>query len=665
MLLARRIRYNYIKALNKHRDGQYAREVANTVGGNHMYSSFCKFVIVIVLVLATGVIWATEYEFKTDQTIYVFGDVHGAYQELELALKNSGLIDDQANWQGGQSTLVSLGDLMDRGPVSRRTMDLLMKLQKQAFQAGGQLHVLLGNHEVMNLIGDLRYVSREEYAEFSSEELTSIRTTAFEKYLRLTKSIINEESRSAFSKQFPAGYFARKSAMAPEGRYGQWLMSLPFVIKVNDHVFVHGGIADSVADLDIKSVNEKYHRLLRDYLETWSVIDADNNLDLHVPFLERDVYVEQLLNARNAVENLTLSPANQKSTDVLNYFLSLSEDLARSKNSPFWYRGHILCHPYYETENLRQVLHSWEATKLWVGHTPSQAVELFHGGLLVAHDAGMLTSYYGGRAYVSRIEPGGQHRIIDGTDGTIGNAPLPRTNLKFETYGMSDDALEEYLETATVLKVEQLGKGITRPKLIFLEKDGVEKLAVFKYLDTHRGRLKKRLSAKNARPDRYQHEVAAYKLDRMLGIGRVPVTVLRHIHGKEGSLQIWIDDLASANYIVEKQIPYDGFCDLRGQENMRNIFDYLIHNFDRNDSNIHFSLADWKVWFIDHSRAFRSVTTKPKLMKHTTLTLTPEFRQALNNLTDEQLDSLREYLTKGQIKAIKRRKEKLLNDEVN
>jgi hypothetical protein len=311
------------------------------------------------------------------------------------------------------------------------------------------------------------------------------------------------------------------------------------------------------------------------------------------------------------------------------------------------------------------MLHNWEASKLWVGHTPSQVVELFHGGLLVAHDAGMLKSHYGGTAFISRIDPDGQHSILDGRDGAEVKMPVPGKSLIFETYGMSDDAMEEYLETATVVKVEQLGRGITKPKLIYLEKDGVKKLAVFKYLDTHRGRLKKRLGAKNERPDRYQHEVAAYKLDRMLGIGRVPVTVSRHIQGKKGSLQIWIDGLASANYIVEKQIPYEGFCDLRGQENMRNLFDYLIHNFDRNDSNIHFSLHDWQVWFIDHSRAFRSVTTKPKLMKHVTLTLTPEFRQALVELADEELDSLEDYLSRGQIKALKRRKEKLLNGEVN
>ena len=64
---------------------------------------------------------------------------------------------------GGEAHLVSLGDLLDRGNDSRAVMDLLMRLQEQAQQAGGRVHVVFGNHEQMNLIGDLRYVSADEY----------------------------------------------------------------------------------------------------------------------------------------------------------------------------------------------------------------------------------------------------------------------------------------------------------------------------------------------------------------------------------------------------------------------------------------------------------------------------------------------------------------------
>ena len=90
--------------------------------------------------------------------VVAFADVHGAYDELHQLLRDSSVIDAQDHWAAGTTHVVSLGDLLDRGTGSRRIMDLLMRLQGEATAAGGRLHVLLGNHEAMNLLGDLRYV---------------------------------------------------------------------------------------------------------------------------------------------------------------------------------------------------------------------------------------------------------------------------------------------------------------------------------------------------------------------------------------------------------------------------------------------------------------------------------------------------------------------------
>ena len=70
----------------------------------------------------------------------------------------------------GRTHLVSLGDLLDRGDDSRKVMDLLMRLQVEAAAAGGQVHVVVGNHEAMNVLGDLRYVSRGDYAAYAGDE---------------------------------------------------------------------------------------------------------------------------------------------------------------------------------------------------------------------------------------------------------------------------------------------------------------------------------------------------------------------------------------------------------------------------------------------------------------------------------------------------------------
>ncbi len=129
-----------------------------------------------------------QWQWQGVERIAVFGDVHGAYDDLIALLEQGELVDKQLRWVGGRTHLVSLGDLLDRGPESRRVMDLLMRLQGEAGQAGGSVHVLLGNHEIMNLTGDLRYVSPEEYEAFSDDEDSMVRGAARARYQRMAQS---------------------------------------------------------------------------------------------------------------------------------------------------------------------------------------------------------------------------------------------------------------------------------------------------------------------------------------------------------------------------------------------------------------------------------------------------------------------------------------------
>src|SRR5215469_10729313 len=100
------------------------------------------------------------------ERVVAVGDVHGDYEQLVAVLKTAALIDDQLNWTGGKTHLVQNGDLLDRGPDSRKAMDLLIRLEKQAGEAGGYVHALIGNHEAMNVYGDFRYTSAGEFAAF-------------------------------------------------------------------------------------------------------------------------------------------------------------------------------------------------------------------------------------------------------------------------------------------------------------------------------------------------------------------------------------------------------------------------------------------------------------------------------------------------------------------
>src|ERR1700692_1528767 len=96
---------------------------------------------------------------KATARLVAVGDVHVDFDDFSLILKRTGLVDDQNHWASGNATLVQTGDLLDRGQKGSEAMDLLMSLEKEAATNGGRVVPLLGNHEVMNILGDLRYVT--------------------------------------------------------------------------------------------------------------------------------------------------------------------------------------------------------------------------------------------------------------------------------------------------------------------------------------------------------------------------------------------------------------------------------------------------------------------------------------------------------------------------
>ncbi len=95
--------------------------------------------------------------------IVAVGDLHGDYEQYLNVLRSNHLIDSKLKWQGGAAHLVQLGDVPDRGPDSLKIMRHLKRLQKQAKKAGGRVHALIGNHELMNIKEDLRYVHPGEF----------------------------------------------------------------------------------------------------------------------------------------------------------------------------------------------------------------------------------------------------------------------------------------------------------------------------------------------------------------------------------------------------------------------------------------------------------------------------------------------------------------------
>ncbi|HYD72205.1 MAG TPA: metallophosphoesterase, partial [Candidatus Binatia bacterium] len=126
---------------------------------------------------------AAQAQWSGVERIVAIGDLEGAYEKWLDMLRTAQLIDAEGDWSGGRAHLVQLGDVPDRGPNSRAIMDHLMRLERQAQRAGGRVHALIGNHEAMNVEGDLRYVHPGEYAAFATRNSPRVRDQFYQRYI--------------------------------------------------------------------------------------------------------------------------------------------------------------------------------------------------------------------------------------------------------------------------------------------------------------------------------------------------------------------------------------------------------------------------------------------------------------------------------------------------
>ena len=166
----------------------------------------------------------------------------------------------------------------------------------------------------------------------------------------------------------------------------------------------------------------------------------------------------------------------------------------------------------------------------------------------------------------------------------------------------SNEEVEEFLRTAEIVSRERVGAGLNNPYKVLLEKDGIQMYAVFRDVRVESSQMKFFFR------DDAIFECAAYELAKLLGLDTVPPTVKRKIRGKEGTLQAWVENVATEKALrKETDVPPSGGINRwrwRMQRQNIYIFDNLIYNEDRNTGNILIE-PDWKLWMIDHTRAFR------------------------------------------------------------
>jgi TPR repeat protein len=223
----------------------------------------------IAAATAEGSVWTGV------ERVIAIGDVHGDYESFAAVLRSAGLIDKDGNWTGRKTHLVQTGDIVDRGPDSRAVMDLLIRLQKQAAAAGGAVHCLLGNHEAMNIYGDLRYVSPAEFAAFAPQNSQADRAAAYPDQRAITAAATPEMDQSQWQREHPAGSDERRAAFSPEGEYGKWLRGENAIIKIDHTLFVHAGLGAKYADWSIDRINDEVRAELADFTRLHGGIVTD------------------------------------------------------------------------------------------------------------------------------------------------------------------------------------------------------------------------------------------------------------------------------------------------------------------------------------------------------------------------------------------------------
>ena len=580
---------------------------------------------------------ASEWAFKDVDRVVALSDIHGAYEPMVRTLQQSGVIGEELAWSGGTTHLVIVGDILDRGPRSREAMDLLMRLEAEAATAGGRVHVLIGNHEAMNLIGDLRYVAKAEYAAFADEESAQDREYWFGEFKRhrAPNDKSAEELRQQFDQSWPEGFFAHRRAFSSEGKYGRWLLEKPLMIVINDTAFVHGGVSPMIGELGLDGVNSKlrdemvqYVRELEVLYEAGALLPTDN-------FYQHPALLQQYLAPLDSSEALLASIEQVK---------ALNDSDIHSQNGPLWYRGNVSCSALIEADRLDKVLASIGARRVVIGHTPTNGRRILErfGGTVIEVDTGMLHDYYKGSGNAVVME--GDRIWVANEAGTPDLTPLPhprRVGQRPAANLLAAD-IERILKHGAIVSTVNDASGTEIVKV----SDGEVTLeAVF----TKRG-------GRDFYPD-----AAAYRLDLLLGLDMVPVTVVREVGRSDGSLRFRVPGSIDEAERQETGRGTSAQCPLPDQWEAIPIFDALVFNEGRSLQSIRYSPDTWQLLLTTYHLAFSTRGGRPKFLRDRELKLTGRWRKALEALTDDALtEHLGDVLDKKRIGALAKRRDELL-----
>ena len=321
-------------------------------------------VAMMALAALIGIMGTPVAAAKEPLRIVAVGDLHGDYDAWVAIARNAGVTDASGHWAGGTTVLVQMGDVVDRWTDSLKIIRSLQQLQKEAPRKGGKVIVILGNHEAMNLLGDNRYTTAGEYAAFANANSGALRDRLYEANRAAVEAqakaqdpkLTPEQIRAGWMAQHPLGWAEHMLAWRPSGELGKWATANPAIVKIDETLFVHGGISAEYAKQPLETVNRR-------------VVAA-------------------------------MAAGEDTPTSVLNDPLG-----------PLWYRGLIMKDADADAERaeakppaplltadqeLKQVLAAYGADRLVIAHTPSiKGIQITAGGRLARIDTG-ISRFYGG-----------------------------------------------------------------------------------------------------------------------------------------------------------------------------------------------------------------------------------------------------------------------------
>ena len=226
----------------------------------------------------------------------------------------------------------------------------------------------------------------------------------------------------------------------------------------------------------------------------------------------------------------------------------------------------------------------------------------------------------------------------------------------------SDAEIEDFLRTAEVTDSTIVSEGITMPRSVVLARDGVSAHAIFKDVDVERHKVTERTCGRGHFyldwRDSHIYDNAAYVIDRLLGINRVPPAVTRRIGGSSGTMIIWIEGTMTESKRRKTGLQPPDPVAWNRQMQIMHLFNNLIARRDVNPGNTLID-ADWRVWFIDSTRAFGNVDDL--LCTGSITSCERGLFEGLQSLDPAQVrQELEPYLQKSEIDALLKRRKKIV-----